>query len=85
MAASISITSKRRLTICELDEFIGDTSTLIEELVCLILNLPCYLLLVMADRYKTKQKTIMKRIFFVCGQNKLRSPEAESVFSSNPE
>jgi predicted protein tyrosine phosphatase len=27
----------------------------------------------------------MKRILFVCGENKLRSPTAESVFSSNPE
>jgi predicted protein tyrosine phosphatase len=30
------------------------------------------------------KKNIMKRILFVCGQNKLRSPTAESVFSSNP-
>ena len=31
------------------------------------------------------KKNIMKRILFVFGQNKLRSPTAESVFSSNPE
>jgi predicted protein tyrosine phosphatase len=38
------------------------------------------------SRHKAKPKDrIMKRILFVCGQNKLRSPTAESVFSSNPE